>query len=308
MKVGVTTSSFGSLDDRPIKLLRDLGLEVVLNPYGRRLTRAEAIEFIQDLDGLIAGLEPLDRQVLSGAVRLKAVARVGIGMDNVDRTAAAELGIRVSNTPGPPTLAVAEMTVAAILSLVRGLDSHARAMRAGRWEKQISPSLVGSVVHLVGFGRIGRKVATLLRPFQPELLVTDPLLEADSDLEGAALVPLQEGLARADVVSLHASGNQLVLGPAELSLLKEGAILVNSARGELVDEQAVLNALEEGHLRGVWFDAFWEEPYDGPLLRYDTFMATPHVATYTAPCRSTMETEAAKNLVRDLGIGGGKDD
>ncbi len=306
MKVGVTTSSFGDPDATPIQFLRDLGLEVVLNPYGRRLTRDEAIEFIQDLDGLIAGLEPLDRGVLSAAERLRAIARVGIGMDNVDHAAAEGLGIHGSSTPDPPTIAVAEMTVASMLSRVRCLDGHARRMRNGQWEKRVTSSLFGAVVHLVGFGRIGRKVAELLHPFGAHILVTDPFLDTSDELGGGSLVSLEEGLAKADVVSLHAAGDQVILGAREFGLMKEGALLLNSARGGLVDEQALLLAVEEGRLGGVWFDTFWKEPYEGPLLTHDAFFPTPHVSTYTAPCRSMMEAQAARNLVRDLGISGGQ--
>ena len=302
MKIGVTTSSFGNPDDSPIRFLQGLGLEVILNPYGRRLTREEAVEFIRELDGLIAGLEPLDRGVLSEAPRLKALARVGIGIENVDLSAAEELGILVSNTPDPPTFAVAEMTVAAILSMVRGLAKHDRVMRTGAWKKQVSSSLIGSVVHFIGFGRIGRKVATLLTPFEPKFLVTDPYIDSGTDLGNATLVSLDEGLAEADVITLHAAGDQVLLGSREFSLIKEGAIIANSARGGLVDEDALLAAMDRGHLGGVWFDSFWKEPYEGTLLQKESFFATPHVGTYSAPCRSMMETEAARNLVRDLGM------
>jgi D-3-phosphoglycerate dehydrogenase len=272
----------------------------MLNPYGRRLTPDEATEFTADLDGLIAGLEVLDRTVLSSAGQLKAIARVGIGMDNIDQAAAADLGIKVSNTPEPPTLAVAELTVAAMLGLVRDLEGHARDVRQGVWRKRVTPGIHGAVVHLIGFGRIGRKVAELLRPFCPEILVSDPAVDPEAELPGARLVTLDEGLSRADVVSLHAAGRATVLGPRELSLMKRGAFLLNSARGELVDQDALLRALQSGQLGGAWFDAFWEEPFKGDLLGCENFIPTPHVATYTAPCRSSMEMLAAENIVRDL--------
>lgn len=304
MKVGASTSSFGDADPGPIHLLEDLGLEVELNPFGRRLSRGEAKDFIADLDGLIAGLEPLDRDVLSSASNLKAVARVGIGMDNVDREAAEDLDIRVSNTPEPPTVAVAEMTVAAALSLMRGLHGHFRNMRERTWKKRVGSSLSGATVHIIGFGRIGRKVADLLRPFGARIQVTDPMLSADDDLDGASLVSLEEGLGGADVVTLHAGTDEVVLGAEELEHMKEGAFLLNSARGEQVDESALFNLLEQGELGGVWFDAFWDEPYDGPLLDQDRFFATPHVSTYTTRCRRRMELEAVRNLARDLGLKG----
>ncbi len=305
VKIGVSTSSFGNPDSSPIQKLKSQGVEVVMNPHGRRLTRSETIEFVKDLDGLVAGLETLDRQVLQSAPRLKAIARVGIGMDNLDLTAAAQLGIKVSNTPEPPTFAVAEMTVAALLCICRHLRQFDSAMHEGRWEKQVSQSLGGAIVHLIGFGQIGRRVAELLGPFEVELLVSDPILTAE-DVSGIAeLVPLKEGLRKADVISLHASGKDTILGPSELEAVKEGVILLNSARGSLVDEASLIEALESGRIGSVWFDSFWEEPYEGRLLDLPQAMLTPHVSTYTSTCRRAMEMEAAENILRDLELKGG---
>jgi D-3-phosphoglycerate dehydrogenase / 2-oxoglutarate reductase len=306
MKIGISTSSFGAADEAPIEFLRGRDVLVVPNPYGRRLTRDEAIEFIADLDGLIAGLEPLDRGVLESASRLRAIARVGIGMDNVDQEGAAELGIAVSNTPEPPTDAVAEMTVTAALALVRGFNRRTAEMREARWEKEVTGSLSGAVVQIIGFGRIGRRVAQLLTPFGVRLLATDPLLPQGEEVDGATAVGLEEGLASADIVSLHAAGDQVIIGASELAAMKEGAILLNSARGGLVDQEALGGALDRGAIQAAWFDAFWEEPYSGPLLERDGFYGTPHVGTYTIPCRRGMEMEAAKNIARDLGLDGAR--
>ncbi len=305
MRVGASPSSFGAPDEGPIRYLEALGAEVRLNPFGRRLSREEAIAFLDGLDGLIAGLEPLDRGVLCSNPGLRALARVGIGMDNVDQDAAKELGIRLSNTPDPPARAVAELTLASALAIVRNVAGHVNDVRAGRWKKRISGSLYGATVHLVGFGRIGRQLARLIAPFEPEILVTDPGLASAAGEDSVTIVPLEEGLARAEIVSLHAGGRETILGERELGLMKPGAVLLNSARGELVDEQALLAALDSGHLGAAWFDAFWSEPYVGELLRSDGFFATPHIGTYTVSCRSTMESMAARNLARDLGLEGG---
>jgi D-3-phosphoglycerate dehydrogenase len=300
-RIGISTSSFGNPDRSPIAFLEQHDVEVVNNPFGRRLTRPEALEFIHDLDGLIAGLEPLDREVLQSTRRLRAIARVGIGMDNVDEEYAAERGIAVSNTPEPPTFAVAEMTVTAMLSLVREVCTFNRAMHDGKWEKQVTSSLMGLTVHLIGLGRIGRKVARLLSPFEVDLLVTDPFL-SETDLgDTGVLVPLDDGLQRADVISLHASGAETILGSRELSMVRQGVIILNSARGSLVDEKALLQALQSGVIGGVWFDTFQEEPYEGPLRDFPNVLLTPHISTYTVSCRRSMEMEAARNIIRDLG-------
>jgi len=298
-RVALSPSSFAARDKAPLDLLQESGVEVVPNPYGRRLTEDEAIEHLRGVDGLIAGLEPLNRRVLSTANRLKAIARVGIGMDNVDLDAARELGIAVSNTPDGPSNAVAELTVAAALNMSRGLLEASNAMHEGRWEKKISKGLSDACALIVGYGRIGRRVAGLLEPFGVELLAVDPFLP-ESSFSNARPVNLDEGLAAADIVSLHTSGRETVLGPQEFAVMKADALLLNSARAELVDEDALIDALESGKLGGAWFDVFWEEPYSGRLTNYPQVIMSPHVGTYTKSCRLDMEITAVKNVLSDL--------
>lgn len=283
-----------------MEMLEKADVTVVPNPYGRRLTEEETIHQLEGVDGLVAGLEPLNRRVLSSAARLKAVARVGVGMANVDLEAARELGIKVSNTPDGPTDAVAEMTLAAILTLCRKLVPANTAMHAGNWEKSIGIGLRGTTVLVVGYGRIGRRVSRLLRGFGAEILVVDIAVGEEALEPGERLVSLPEGLAQAQVITLHASGTDTVIGAEEFAGMRDGCFLVNSARGELVDEQALLQNLDSGKVAGAWFDVFREEPYAGRLIEYPQVLLTPHVSTYTRQCRLAMETAAVENLLRDL--------
>lgn len=303
LRVAIGPSSFAEEEDAPLRLLENSGVEIVPNPFKRRLTEEEIIAHLDGIDGLIAGLEPLNRRVLESAPRLKALARVGIGVDNVDFKAAAERGIKVSNTPDPPAAAVAELTLAALLSLARRLPTSNAALHRKEWKKEIGFGLAGTPVLLVGYGRIGRKVGSLLRAFGARILVYDPYLKPEDIRDGERMVSLAEGLAEASVVSLHAAGKECVLGEAEFARIQEGAVLLNSARGELVDENALAAALESGRLSGAWFDAFWEEPYKGRLCGMPQVLLTPHVGTYTRQCRLEMESEAVRNLLRDLGVG-----
>ncbi len=299
-RVAIGPSSFAAEDKTPLGMLESAGIEVVPNPFGRRLTEEEIIEHLSGVDGLIAGLEPLNRRVLSSAPQLKAIARVGIGMDNVDLEAAKELGIKVSNTPDEPAKAVAEMTVAALLALCRGLVPANAGLHKGDWQKSIGLGLAGLRVLLVGYGRIGRRVGKLLRAFGAEILVADPFLDKNSLDAGERYVTLDDGLQEADVISLHASGAELLLGADEFAKMRDGVILLNSARAELVDEAALIKALECGEVRSAWCDVFWQEPYQGPLLTFDQVLLTPHMATYTRQCRPAMEVAAVENLLRDM--------
>ncbi len=301
--VAIGPSSFAEEEDAPLRLLQQAGVEVKPNPYGRRLTEPEIIEHLKGVDGLLAGLEPLNRAVLaSAAPRLKALARVGIGMTNVDLDAARELGVLVSNTPDGPVNAVAEMTLAALLALGRKLILSNNALHEGGWKKLIGTGLSGTPVLLIGYGRIGRRVGELLHAFGAEVLVYDPGLEAGPPPGVRRMATLEDGLRAAEVISLHASGEECLLGAREFACMRDGVLLLNSARGGLVDEESLLTALDMGKVGGVWFDAFWQEPYKGRLIEYPQALLTPHVGTYTRQCRLDMECAAVKNLLRDLGI------
>ena len=302
--VAIGPSSFAQADETPLEMLRAAGCEIRPNPFGRRLTEDEIIEQLKDVDGLVAGLEPLNAKVIGAAApKLKAIARVGIGVANVDFDAAAAHDVKVSNTPEGPTRAVAEMTLAAALHFARKLVPMNAAIHAGDWKKVISPGLDGANVLFVGYGRIGRRTAGLFRAFGAKILVHDPFLESADLVECETRVDLDEGLRQADVISLHASGEDPVLADDQFAVMKEGAILLNSARGELIVEQALIRALDAQKLGGVWIDAFWQEPYSGPLAGKVGVLMTPHASTYTSRCRLDMESQAVDNLLRDLGLG-----
>ena len=303
MIVAIGPSTFADEDTAPLDLLEAAGITVKPNAWKRRLTEDEIIAHLDGVDGLIAGLEPLNRKVISArAPRLKAIARVGIGVANVDFDAAREFGVKVSSTPEGPINAVAEMCLAALLAIGRTIVPANEALHNGDWKKSIGFGLMGTKVLLIGYGRIGRRTAELLRAFGAEILVHDPYLDAATLLHGERAVSLEEGLREAEVVSLHASGEDCVLGREQFAGMRKGTVLLNSARGGLVAEDALVVALENGTVKAVWFDAFWKEPYTGPLTRYPQAILTPHVSTYTVQCRRDMETAAVQNLLRDLGV------
>lgn len=301
MKIAISPSSFGSSPE-VLKLLNETGVEIIDNPYKRRLTEDEIKTHLVGVDGLIAGLEPLNRSVLVSAAELKAIARVGIGMSNVDLEAAKDLGIKVSNTPDGPTEAVAEMCLTALLTLLREVSFMNNALHQSKWEKKIGLSVKGLNVLLIGYGRIGRKFAEHLKYLGANLLICDPFVKPDQLSENETSVSLEEGLTKADVISLHASGQDEILGSGEFEKVKPGVVVLNSARGGLINEQSMIDALENGKIGSAWIDAFWTEPYEGKLADYEQVLLTPHAATYTKQCRESMEMAAVQNLLKDLGL------
>ena len=302
-RIAIGPSSFAQEDDSPLRKLEAAGCEVIDNPFKRRLTEEETIAHLKGMDGLIAGLEPLNRNVMEASPQLKAIARVGIGVTNVDFDAAKDHDVKISNTPDGPVAAVAEMTTTALLTIARKLIPTNEALHRKEWSKSVGMGLIGANVLFIGYGRIGRKTAEILKAFGANISVYDPYIEAAALTDGESYVAdLHTGLANADVVTLHAAGTDCILDGSAFAALKDGAILLNSARGELVDEAALVDALESGKVSGAWFDAFWQEPYTGPLCDFDQVLLTPHVGTYTRQCRLGMETAAVNNLLRDLGI------
>lgn len=275
------------------------GCEVVPNPHGRKLTKEEMFSLLTpDVVGLIAGLEPLDDEVLSRS-KLKVVSRVGSGVSNIDLAAAQRLSIAVRTTPTGPVQAVAELTLGALLCILRDIPAFDRDMRAGTWKKRTGVQLAGKTAAVIGFGRIGRRVAELLKAFGVKLIAVDPAY--DGEVEGVARRELPEALSGADIVALHCAGEKQLLGKGELALMRRGAYLLNAARGTLIDEAALLDALNSGHIAGAWLDTFPAEPYAGPLAHHPRMLTTPHVGSYTRECRKSMEMEAVTNLLDVLG-------
>ncbi len=296
MKIAIGASSFSESSPTPLAMLHEKGITVIPNPYGRRLTEDEIIEHLKEADGLLAGLEPLTKRVFQQSPKLKAIARIGIGMDNVDQEAAKRYGIKVSNTPDGPTDAVAEMTLTALLALNHHLVASNADVHNGVWKKRMGSSLRGQKVFVIGMGRIGKKVAALLGSLGAEILAYDKYNEVASNCT------LADGLKVADAVTLHVSGNDEVLGAAKLDQMKPGAFLLNSARGKVVNEDALYERLQDGRIGGFWGDALWQEPYEGKLRECSNALLTPHICTYTSDCREGMETDAVRNLLLDLGV------
>ncbi|WP_243544294.1 phosphoglycerate dehydrogenase [Pseudodesulfovibrio tunisiensis] len=298
----ITTSSFGRFDETPLKALRDAGFHVVINPHGRKLTEAEAEALNREHHpvGILAGVEPLTRTVMAAGGRLRAIARCGIGMDSVDSEAARALRIDVTNTPDAPTQAVAEITLGAILCMLRGIHSSCAAIRAGKWERPMGALLSFRTVGLLGMGRIGSRLAELLAPFGCRILGHDPHADAP---HGVEQVEFPQLLAESDVLSLHipfSEATRHIIGRDAIRAMKPGARLVNYARGGLVDEAALDQALTDGHLAGAALDCFENEPYSGPLTRHESVVLTGHVGSYAREGRIIQETQAAHNLLASL--------
>lgn len=302
----VTPTSYGQDDARLRTELEALAGRVTYNDTGKPLSSAQLAALLPGVDGYIAGLDAIDAAALAAADQLRVIARYGVGTNNVDLAAARARGIVVTNTPGANAGAVAELTVALLLLLARPVLGAAAATRAGGWPRTSGLSLGGKTVGLVGFGAIGRAVARLLGGFGCRLLAHDPW--GDVAVAGAlnvTLVELEALLVESDFVSLHAPLTPETRGlvdAAFLARMKPGASLVNTARGELVDEAALYDALASGRLRGAALDAFAAEPpgADHPLLALPNVIATPHMGAHTDGATTMMGRMALEDCLAVL--------
>jgi len=294
-KILIGPSSFADMNRAPLQKLEELGCQIFNNPYKRKIKKEELLELLdKNITGLIAGLETLDKYVLKKS-KLKVISRCGAGMSNVDLEAARKLGISVYNTPFGPTRAVAELTVGCLLSLIRQVPQMDRALHDRQWDKRVGRQLKGMTILVIGYGRIGQAVAQLIGAFETKIIICDPNLKKEN---AYPVMTLHEALPFADVITLHAGGEDRILGTDEFSLMKPGVFILNGARGELIDEDALITAIGSGQVAGAWLDTFHQEPYEGLITRCENVIMTPHVGSYTYEGRLQMELDAVDNLIR----------
>jgi D-3-phosphoglycerate dehydrogenase len=305
-KIFISTASFGEYDRWPIGALERKGLEARLNPYGRTLNAEETPHFLNGVIGLIAGTEVLDRKVLSSSPLLKVISRCGAGMDNIDLKAAEELGIKVFNTPDAPTLAVAELTITLIFVLLRHVIEADNSIRQGKWKKYMGNLLHNKKAGIIGLGRIGKKVAELLIPFGVEILCCEPNPdEKFINTYSVKNLPLEDVLSNSDIITLHLppdTGRGYFIGKREIGLMKKSAFLINTARGNLIDEEALIYALKNNKICGAGMDVYEKEPYNGPLKELANVVLTSHMGSYAKESRIEMERQAVENLINGLGF------
>jgi D-3-phosphoglycerate dehydrogenase len=221
-------------------------------------------------------------------------------MDNVDQNACKEFGVKLYNTPEAPVASVAELTVTLILDLLKNVSNMNTSLKAGNWNKMSGLMLNGKKIGIIGFGRIGKRVAELVKPFGVDVAYTD-IEDKHSEY---VFMSKDELIKWADIISIHSSfceEGQFIIGGDELKQM-DGAYLINTSRGRFVDEEALYEALKSGTLAGAALDVFQAEPYKGKLIELDNVILTPHVASSAKEGRAVMEMEAVRNLFKGLGI------
>ena len=304
-KVLITTTPFGEYDKKPIDILEKAKIDFQLNDRGRKLTEQELIERVRDVNVLIAGTETISAKVMDAASNLQMISRVGVGLNSVDLSAARERDVAVSYTPEAPAPAVAELTVGLILSLLRMINLSNEEMHNRKWTRFFGRRLSNITVGVIGAGRIGGRFIQHLDSFgKPKVLVNDLItnkkLVNKSNVE---YVSKNEIFKNADVVTLHlplTKATKNLVTKQQLLIMKKDALIINTARGGIINEDDLFNALIGGHLQGAAVDVFDTEPYSGPLCSVKNCLLTSHMGSMSIDCRSRMELEATEEAIRFL--------
>ena len=305
-KVLVTPTSYASQDETLRRNLEKKVGETVYNTTGKPLSSSQLQNMLAGVDGMIAGLDEIDAFALASAPELKVVARYGAGYNNVDLKAAKQRGITVTNTPGANAKSVAEMTIVLMLCLLRPVLPAVQMTKTGGWPRYKGISLEGKTVGLIGCGAIGKETARKLAGFDCQILAYDIYQDEVFALKyQVSYVPLDELLSRADIVSLHLPGipeTEGMVNEGFLGRMKPGSWLVNTARGELVVESALVSALKLGQLSGAALDVFQQEPpkEDNPLLQMSQVIVTPHMGAHSDSATNAMGCMALEDCLAVL--------
>jgi len=302
-KVLVTARIFGHLSDDSFDIFKNSGFEQAKNPYrGKGLSENELIELIGGVHGLLTGVDQVTAKVINTADELKIISKFGAGVDNIDVAAATQKGVVVTNAPGMNSDAVADMTFSLILSIARRIPFANDQVRKGNWPLIVGTEICNKTLGLIGLGQIGKRVAMRAGGFNMKILAYELLPDEQFVQElGIKLVPLNRLLQESDFVSIHVpftSETKDLIKTEQLEMIKPTAYLINTARGGIVDENALHDALESGEIAGAAFDVFKEEPLrEKALIELDNFIATPHISPFTKEAIENAEKLSAQNII-----------
>ncbi len=300
-RILIATYPFAKTGLKPLEILEQAGCEIIHNPFGRRLKEDEVGDLIKDVDIVIAGTEQYSINCLRNS-KLKAICRVGIGLDNVPLQVCKELGIQVTYTPDAPSQGVAELSIANILNLSRQILYSDNSVRHGAWNRYMGRLLGELTIGIVGIGRIGQRVVKLLQPFEPQIIACDinPDIKFGTKYN-ITWVSKEDLLKRSDIVTLHIPSyldTYHYIDRKSISLMKTGSYIVNTSRGAIIDENALIDAILQKHIGGAALDVFEKEPYDGPLIRMENVVLTAHMGASANASRYLMELGAAEDCLK----------
>ncbi|OAA83360.1 phosphoglycerate dehydrogenase [Clostridium ljungdahlii] len=304
-KILITPRSFGKHSKEPFELLKQKGFELVVNPYGRILTQDEMIKEVSDVDGIIIGVDPLNAEVLKHAKKLKVISKYGVGTDNIDLDYAKNNNITVTIAKGANSDAVADYAFALMISVARKIVPIDRGCRKLDWSKVTSIGMHGKTLGLIGLGNIGKGVAKRANGFGMKILAYDVYKDKEfASKNNVEYVTIEKILKESDFISIHlplTKETKYIIGEKELNMMKENAVIVNTARGGLIDENALYDALKNNKIWGAGIDVFEQEPpKNKELLDLNNIVVGSHCAASTFEAVDNMGIMAANNIIENI--------
>ena len=302
-KVLITTVPFGEVSRAPLDMLESHNINYLINPLNKKLTEDELIKLVYDFDVIIAGTEQISNKVMDKAKNLKMISRVGIGLDSVDLMAAERHGIIVSYTPDAPTPAVSDLTMGLIYSLLRNLHKANIQLHQNKWHRYFGNRLTNCCIGIIGTGRVGSRVIRNLKALGcNKIYYYDKKVRLkEEDGEQVVFASKDEIYNISDIISFHLpldveTKNMITI--KEMTLMKRNVLLINTARGGIINEEDLHAALKDKLIMGAAIDVFEQEPYSGKLIEHDNCILTSHMGSMTFDCRARMEIEATEEAIR----------
>lgn len=301
-KAFISTVPFGKVSSKPIDLLKENNVDYIENPYGRKIEPEEVLKFIPHVQYYIAGTEQITKEVLDAAKDLEFIVRVGVGVDNIPFSEVRKRNIHVSYTPDAPTDAVAELCIGLFIDLLRKFSYVNAKLHKGIWDKYTGNLIQGKTVGIIGLGRIGKKIASILQSFGATVLANDIVEDTAFALEHNIQYTTKEEIFReADIISLNLSYSselKKLINKKYIRMMKKTAFLVNTSRGEIIDENDLHEALKSNAIAGAAIDVYAVEPYNGKLCGFDNVILTAHIGAATVESRLAMELGAVEEVIR----------
>lgn len=306
-KILVTPRAFAKSGMKEIEAMREKGWQVHVNETGKSYTREEFISYAKDVDGIIIGVDLADKEMISQCTKLKAIAKYGVGVDNIDLDAAQEKGIKVSRTIGSNSISVAEHAMGLLFALAKNTYQATKEVKEGKWNKAYGFELHNKTIGIIGFGNIGKNLARMANGMHMRVMAYDvfPIDETTAKEYNVEVVPFTKLICESDVISVHlplSEDTKDLIDKEMFQLMKPTTIVINAARGGIVNEEDLLEALLTKTIAGAGFDVFTQEPpqADHPLLALDNFILSPHTASKTKEADDNTIQMSVANILKDL--------
>lgn len=302
-KILVTSRSFGQVSEEPIKLLEQNNCSIDFKKESGLYGEEDFLKVIGEYDAVIVGADHMTAKVIEAGKKLKIICKHGAGVDNIDCEKAKEMGIPVTNVPATNSDAVADFAFGLILNTARKISANAFEVKRGKWNKDIGVDVCKKTLGIIGCGAIGRRVAKRGQGFDMRVLGYDPYVKESANLSNISLVDLDTLIKESDFISIHVPltpDTRNLIGSKEMQQMKKGAFIINTARGGIVDENALYQFLTNGHLGGAALDVTEQEPIqaDSPLLKLDNVIITSHIASYSKESLNAVSMACARNIIK----------